>query len=171
MSCLLSSMPLSTYARNRYLYTYHRFAYVNHRVHSSLLQSIKIAVMKKSCMFHCPWCGVHAWGPSLNPSRNKLSISLTLTNWRIVKSGQHTIYQCTVYKIYRMGGEPLRETERQKSTLMYKHILSYQWLACVKINIKYPWQKLYLSPNLPKLFSLELAEFVISRFLYRNSCM
>lgn len=47
MSCLLSSMPLSTYARNRYLYTYHRFAYVNHRVHSSLLQSIKIAVMKK----------------------------------------------------------------------------------------------------------------------------
>lgn len=118
MSCLLSSMPLSTYARNRYLYTYHRFAYVNHRVHSSLLQSIKIAVMKKvislkffkffinclqnncggnSCMFHCPWCGVHGWGPSLNPSRNKLSISLTLTNWRIVKSGQHTIYQCTKF--------------------------------------------------------------------------
>lgn len=29
MSYLLSSMPLSTYARNRYLYTYHRFAYVN----------------------------------------------------------------------------------------------------------------------------------------------
>lgn len=114
MSCLLSSMPLSTYARNRYLYTYHRFAYLNHRVHSSLLQSIKIAVMKKiirlkffklfnclqndfggnSCMFHCPWCGVHAWGPSSNPSRNQLSISLTLTKWRRVKSGQHTIYQC-----------------------------------------------------------------------------
>lgn len=50
-----------------------------------------------SCMFHCPWCGVHAWGPSLNPSRNKLSISLTLTNWRRVKSGQHTIYQCTKF--------------------------------------------------------------------------
>lgn len=191
MSCLLSSMPLSTYARNRYFYMYHPFAYLNHRVHSSLLQSIKIAVMKKiirlkffklfnclqndfggnSCMFHCPWCGVHAWGPSSNPSRNQLSISLTLTKWRRVKSGQHTIYQCTVYKIYRMGGEPLRETERQKSTLMYKHMLAYQWLACVKININFTSKKLYLSPNLPKLFSLELAEFVISRFLYRNSCM
>lgn len=48
MSCLLSSMPLSTYARNMYLYTYHRFAYVNHRVHSSLLQSIK-TLWKKNC--------------------------------------------------------------------------------------------------------------------------
>lgn len=119
-----------------------------------------------SRMFHCPWCGVHAWGPSSNPSSNKLSISLTLTNWRRVKSGQHTIYQCTKF----IGWEG-SHSERQRSTLMYKHILSCQWLACVKINIKYPWQKLYLSPNLPKLFSLDLAEFVISRFLYRNSCM
>lgn len=120
MSCLLSSMPLSTYARNRYLYMYHRFAYVNQ---SSLFATsinkdgdhcygkkvISLKLFKffinclqnncggNSCMFHCPWCGVHAWGPSLNPSRNKLSISLTLTNWRIVKSGQHTIYQCTKF--------------------------------------------------------------------------
>lgn len=52
MSCLLSSMPLSTYARNRYLYTYHRIAYVNHRVHSLLLQSIKtaITVMEKKLL-------------------------------------------------------------------------------------------------------------------------
>lgn len=148
MSCLLSSMPLSTYARNRYLYTYHRIAYVYHRVHSSLLQSIKtaITVMEKKLLvlnfssFLLIVCKIIVvaiatnvplplmWSACLRtkfkPQQQQI-INLSYTN-KLTQSQVWSAYHISVYQIYRMGGEPLRETERQKSTLMYKHILSYQ---------------------------------------------
>lgn len=58
-------------------------------------------------------------------SQQKQIINLSYTN-KLTHSQVWSAYHISVYQIYRMGGEPLRETERQKSTLMYKHILSYQ---------------------------------------------